>query len=132
MKTYILIAITFLLLFSGCDRRSYIEKALILAQDTNTNLPMMLDESVRWDYVKVTVDKIYQFNYTLMKTDKNNFNKTSFIKHKKIEVLRGINEMKKSSGFDFFREYKVIFEYKYKDIHGDLLVSFQVRPDEYN
>lgn len=102
-----------------------------IADDTNKKLPMMVDSETRWDNVSVHPGKIYQYNYTLIKVVKENFDIHNFEENQKTKFLSGIEQMSKDPGFKFFRNNNVTFSYSYRDKNGDQLLKLLFGPNDY-
>tara|TARA_R110002096_G_scaffold138084_1_gene291604 strand:+ start:73 stop:474 length:402 start_codon:yes stop_codon:yes gene_type:complete len=132
MKNLAFTAIICLLTFSfSCAQNSYETEIKNIANDTNRELPAMVDSETRFESVSPKSGKIYQYNYTLINVVKSNFNAESFSKNQKLTILNGIKKMRNNSGFKFFIENNVTFAYNYNDKNGENLLKFFITPSDY-
>lgn len=128
---YFSIVICFLTLSFSCTQKSYETEIRDIANDTNRNLPTMVDSETRLESVSPESGKIYQYNLTLINVEKRNFDATSFSERQKSTILSGINKMKNQSGFNFFDENNVTFSYSYNDRNGVNLLKISIPPSDY-
>jgi len=128
---YFSIVICFLTLSFSCVQKSYETEIRDIANDTNRNLPTMVDSETRFESVSPESGKIYQYNFTLINVEKRNFNAASFSKRQKSTILSGIKKMKNESGFKFFIENNVTFSYRYNDKNGKNLLKISIPPSDY-
>jgi hypothetical protein len=131
-KTATLLIISFLTFFISCAQDSFDAKILSFANDTNRNLPAMVDSTTRLENVSVHSGKIYQYNYTLITVEKKNFNIEVFTKNQKPILINGVRQFRNKAGFNFFADNHVNFAYSYKDKNGEYLLKILVTPNDYN
>ncbi len=128
---YFTIVICFLTLSFSCTQKSYETEIRDIANDTNRNLPTMVDSETRFESVSPESGKVYQYNFTLINVEKRNFNASSFSEKQKSTILSGIENMKNQSGFKFFVENNVTFSYSYNDKNGENLFKISIPPSDY-
>lgn len=128
---YFSIVICLLTISFSCTEKSYETEIRDIANDTNRNLPIMVDSETRFDSVSPESGKVYQYNFTLINVEKRNFNAASFSEKQKSTILSGIKNMKDKSGFKFFVENNVTFSYNYNDKNGENLLKISFPPSDY-
>lgn len=102
-----------------------------IANDTNRQLPTMVDNATRLENVSIHTGKVYQYNFTLVNVVKGNFDNYNFKKNQKPKLVSGVRQMSKKTGFDFFANNNVTFSYSYKDKNGNFLLNILVKPSDY-
>jgi len=128
---YFSIVICLLTISFSCTEKSYETEIRDIANDTNRNLPKMVDSETRFESVSPESGKVYQYNFTLINAEKANFNSSSFSEKQKSTILSGIKNMRNQSGFKFFIENNVTFSYSYDDKNGENLLKISIPPSEY-
>ena len=127
---YFTILLSFLTLCS-CTQKSFETEINEIANETNKNLPTMVDSDTRLESVSAESGKVYKYHYTLLNVDKRNFNAANFSENQKQTILSGINSIKNKSGFNFFNENNVTFSYSYNDKNGENLLNISILPSDY-
>jgi hypothetical protein len=117
---YFSIVICLLTISFSCTEKSYETEIRDIANDTNRNLPSMVDSETRFESVSPESGKVYQYNFTLVNVEKGNFNSASFSEKQKSTILSGIKNMRNKSGFKFFI-----------DKNGINLLKISIPPNEY-
>ena len=99
-----------------------------IASDLNESCPMMIDSDIRGDNVVALRPKIFQYNYTFINMEKDEYD---FISLKNDMEPIMINSVRTNPNMKFFRDNKVTLKYYYKDKNGNYLFTISVTPEQY-
>jgi hypothetical protein len=117
------------LIFSACGNLIPFEKQLeMAATETNKSCPKMIDETTRLDKVEAFPGKIFQYNYTLINTKKEELDSTVFDSLMREQLLGGV---KASPELKIFRDNQVTLIYNYSDKEGMVACKITIKPEEY-
>jgi len=105
------------------------DKILIqTANELNKTAPFMVDSDTRFDNAITFPDKIFQYNYTLINLTKAEVKLDTVKKYLDPEI---INDVKTNPDMKTLRDYKVTFQYYYKDRNGVFVHKITVTPEMY-
>jgi hypothetical protein len=99
-----------------------------VSKDMNRSCPMMVDRETRLDSTVVLPGRVFQYNYTLIRTDASSTDKKVFIERMEPGIFRNVRENPKLA---LQRENKVTMEYVYYDRNGKYLFNIRVKPEDY-
>ena len=99
------------------------------ASEVNKTCPMMVDAYTRLDNAIALPDNTFQYNYTLVNTEKSEVNFDLVKKNIEPSI---INNVKTNPEMKTLRENKTTFIYYYKDKNGVFVSKITVTPDMYN
>jgi hypothetical protein len=122
------LVILLLLRFSMSGEDAGFEKIMRhTAAELNKTCPQQVDHDTRLDSASALSNKTFRYNYTLQ------FPKDSI----EVEMLvlsvkpLMLNNVRTNADLQLFRENDVIFEYYFKDQHGEFLTRITISPEEY-
>ena len=99
-----------------------------VVKDTNSKLPVVIDETTRLDSMSVLGVEILNYYYTCILWDKEDVDLNSFDEHMSSHLL---NTVKTSPDLKIFRDLGITMIYIYNDKDGDLLYTYKATPDMY-
>jgi hypothetical protein len=99
-----------------------------VSKDMNRSCPMMVDRETRLDSTVVLPGRVFQYNYTLIRTEASSTDKKAFIERMEPGIFRNVRENPKLA---LQRENKVTMEYVYYDRNGKYLFNIRVKPEDY-
>lgn len=102
------------------------KKLMILTEEFNKNLPQQIDEITVLSKIEKLSNKEIRYCYTIL--DKGISLTKEQIENQKHTLVR---EIKTSSNFKLFREYKVTMSYAYYDSNGENIAIIRITPNEY-
>jgi hypothetical protein len=98
------------------------------ANQLNESCPLMVDEETQLDNAVVLPDNIFQYNYTMVNSEKQEINTTELRNY--LEPLL-TNNVKTNPDLKIYRDNKVTMNYYYKDKFGEAVMKISVSPDKY-
>jgi len=106
-----------------------VDKLLLkTASEVNKSCPMMVDEITRLDNSVALPNNTFQYNYTLINTDKAEVNIDTVKKYIDPNI---INNVKTNPDIKFFRDHKTTLIYYYRDKKGEFVHKLTVTPTMY-
>ena len=100
-----------------------------MASEINESCPMMVDAETQMDNTVALPEKTIQYNYTLIKIDKDEID---------IDIVREtlrpsiLNIIRTDPGMKTLTDIDVTFIYNYRDKNSEHILKFTFTPDEYN
>lgn len=107
---------------------SYDKEMMEVASELNKSCPIMVDEITRLDNTIALPNNTFQYNYTLVNTDKATLD-TADMKNYLTPTI--INFVKTNPQMKIQRDHKTTVNYYYKDKSGQYLFTVSVTPDKY-
>ena len=98
------------------------------ANQLNESCPIIVDQDTRLDNAVVLPGNIFQYNYTMINSVKNEINIPELENY--LEPLL-INNVKTNPDFQIYRDNKVTMTYYYKDKYGEAVMKISITPDKY-
>jgi len=98
------------------------------ASEINKSCPIMVDSITRLDNTIALSANIFQYNYTLVNTEKGTVD-TTMLKEYLEPIL--INLVRTNPNMKYQRDNKVTLNYSYKDKNGDYLFAVSITPQKY-
>lgn len=132
LNRILVLAFPLLFLF-GCGE-SYKEPSFeeIMREPTkslNKNCPTMVDkETTRFDGGEVLPNKVFQYNYTIVNSDRSELN----VEGLKRDVTEVLEKDILDSNTLILRDNKATIQYKYNDKNGHTLFVISFAPDQYS
>lgn len=99
-----------------------------MASEINKNCPIMLDAQTRLDNTIALSGNVFQYNYTLINSEKASLDLEGLIKYLEPNIYNGA---KTNPDMKIFRDNKTTLNYYYKDKNGVYLFTISVTPDKY-
>lgn len=99
-----------------------------LAEKINFKCPFMVDEDTRMDSVQILADSTFQYNYTLVKQEKDKLD------------IRGLtnyigprlqHDARSSANMQFHRDYRLRLIFHYRDMNGEEVMHIVLEPEDY-
>jgi len=103
--------------------------AMKSASDINKSCPIMIDADTRLDNTIALPDNIFQYNYTIVKIEKNSAD-TLKLKNYIEPVL--LSNIKTNPQMQYQRDHKWTLRYYYKDKAGLYLFAVNITPEMYS
>ena len=107
---------------------SFNEVMIEAANGLNESCPIMVDSETRLDNAVVLPGNIFQYNYTLVNSEKYEVNIPEMENY--LEPLL-VNNVKTNPDLKIYRDNNVTMTYYYKDRFGESLMKISVTPDKY-
>ena len=107
---------------------SFNEVMVEAANQLNESCPIMVDKDTRLDNAAVLPGNIFQYNYTMVNSVRNEINIPELENY--LEPLL-INNVKTNPDLKIYRDNKVTMTYNYKDKLGETVMKISVSPDKY-
>ena len=107
---------------------SYDKVMMEMASNFNRTCPIMVDAETRLDNTIALPGNIFQYNYTLVNTDKANVDTVGMKNYLERSIT---NVVKTNPQMKFQRDHKTTLNYYYKDKNGVYLFIISVTPDKY-
>ena len=105
------------------------DKQLVeMANELNKNCPIMIDQYTRLDNANAFPNKTFQYNYTLVETEKADFNLDTVRKYVEPNI---INNVKSNPDMKDLRDNNVTLNYSYRDKNGEFIWKLEITPDMY-
>lgn len=105
------------------------DKQLVeMANELNKNCPIMIDQYTRLDNTNAFPNKTFQYNYTLVETEKADFNLDTVRKYVEPNI---INNVKSNPDMKDLRDNNVTLNYSYRDKNGEFIWKLEITPDMY-
>jgi len=101
---------------------------LATATEINKNAPIVVDNDTRLDNCVALPGKIFQYNYTLINTEKSAVNVEEFRQYLSDRL---INFVKTSPQMKFARDRDVSVNYNYSDKNGEFILAIKITPQDY-
>lgn len=98
------------------------------AKEINKTCPVMVDEATRLDNVAALPGKSLQYNFTLVNSEKSEFNLEAAKQYVEPNIIENI---KTNASLKIYRDNKVTLIYNYKDKNGEPVWQLSVTPDMY-
>ena len=98
------------------------------ANQLNESCPIIVDQDTRLDNAVVLPGNIFQYNYTMINSVKNEINIPELENY--LEPLL-INNVKTNPDLQIYRDNKVTMTYYYKDKFGEAVMKISVTPEKY-
>ena len=110
-------------------KESSFNKVMIEAANVlNESCPLMVDSEARLDNAVVLPGNIFQYNYTLVNSEKYEVNIPEMENY--LELLL-VNNVKTNPDLKIYRDNNVTMTYFYKDKYGEAVMKISVTPDKY-
>lgn len=104
------------------------DPAVKLARQINYKCPFMVDIDTRMDSVNILPDGTFQYNYTLVRQDKDQIDirgLTNYMAGQLIETASTSSTMK------LHREQRLRMVFYYRDRHGEFVTQIILEPEDY-
>lgn len=101
-------------------------KLVIMAEEMNKDLPQKLDEITILNSIEIHEKREVRYCYTILNDDLN-FTEEQIENHRKYMV----QQVRKTSSLDKFKEYNVTMAYAYYKQNGKCLMLVKVYPQDY-
>jgi hypothetical protein len=106
-----------------------IDEALLdFASEFNKSCPISVDEETRLDNTVPLPNRVLQYNYTLVNTQKAEMDIAVF--EELMEPVL-INNMKTNPDMSLFKENGVTLAYLYRDKNGEFVTKIDIDPEKY-
>jgi len=99
-----------------------------IASELNKTCPMMVDEATRLNNAVALPNNTFQYNYTLITTDKQSVDTTEM---KSYMTSHLINLVKTNPQLKPFRDKEVTMNYYYQDMNNQYLFLISIAPKRY-
>ena len=107
----------------------YLNQDLVsMTNEINKTCPIYIDQDTKLENVTILPDNMVRYNITLLNILAKDINKQEFDDFMKPLIL---NNIKKSSDMDGFRDYNVTIVYQYKDERGNLISKITIYSGTY-
>lgn len=107
---------------------TYNSELMEIASELNRTCPFMVDAETRLDNAIVLPNNVFQYDYTLINTDKESVNIDEARKYLEPTM---VNLIKTNPDMKYFRDNKITINYSYKDKNGIFLLTISIRPEQY-
>lgn len=110
------------------NKPAFNKEMMQMASEMNKNCPIMLDAQTRLDNTIALPDNVFQYNYTLINSEKASLDIEGLKKYLEPIIYNGA---KTNPEMKLFRDNKTTLNYYYKDKSGVYLFTISVTPDKY-
>lgn len=110
------------------NKPSFNKEMVQMASEINKNCPIMLDAQTRLDNTIALPDNVFQYNYTLVNSEKASLDIEGLKKYLEPIIY---NVAKTNPDMKLLRDNKTTLNYYYKDKSGVYLFTISVTPDQY-
>ena len=107
---------------------SFDKQLMAAASELNESCPMMVDAETRLDNVVAMPGNVFQYNYTLISTKKEDLDVEVFTNELTPTIT---NSVRTNPDLQAYRDNEVTMAYYYQDMDGEFLTKILVTPDEY-
>jgi len=107
---------------------SYDKVMMKWADEINKTCPFMVDKDTRLDNAIALPNKVIQYNYTLVNTEKSEIDTVAFREAMEPSM---INTIKTNPDMKIQRDNKTTLSYLYKDKNGNHIITIYISPDKY-
>ena len=129
MKKLFIIILVFFSQCSTAQSDEEIQSMLFkVSQKINESLPMTVDADTRMDSMISLSNRTIQYNYTLVNTEKEYFDKNII---DKVFYPTLLNDVKTNPGLKPFRDINITLVYNYRDKNGKFLLKYTFPPEKY-
>ena len=108
---------------------SFDKQMMKAASELNKTCPVMVDRETQLDNAIALPDKVFQYNYTLVRLPIDSVNVQAFENYIK-PVL--INSVKNTPELKIYRDNKVTMAYSYKDRNGVFITKILITATDYS
>ncbi len=99
-----------------------------IANEMNKSTPMVIDKETQLDNVAALPENVFQYNYTLVNTEKSSIDADKMEKSIQPMIL---NTIKTNPEMKIYRDNKTTMAYSYKDKNGEFVLKILIGPDQY-
>lgn len=108
--------------------KSFDKAMMQWADEINKSCPVMVDQETRLDNTIALPENTFQYNYTLINTEREDIDTVSFRNALEPSI---VNNIRTNPQMKIQRDHKTTLNYYYKDKDGNHILTISVAPDKY-